>query len=433
MFERDYQQRLEADLARWQADGVITASAAESIRGRLQPVADGITVATVVAIVGGLLIAAAFLAFIAANWTAIARPTRFGILLAGIAGAYVLGALFDRAGRIYLADLAAAVGAIIFGAAIALVGQMYHLGEDFAGGLLLWAAGALIAAALTTSRGALAVALAAACLWSGTRVFEASDVHFQFAAFWLIAAVLAVIWSFPVARHLVAVAAVVWWVLCAFGIEQARAGNPLFAFCAGSSLMLGAGLAMAALRQERLRAFGLTLSNYGAIALAIALACSIVDVNWLRRGLPIWLIGCGAAGFVLACVGAALNRRVGTALGGLSIGLALLAVSGWVRPSGLQEPWVIYALALGSMLSLVISGMLDGERPRVAAGWIGLAAVIAAITWAVKGSLLRRAAFLAAAGIVAVGLASVLGRLLGNVRGGKERLARQRLGEEQAR
>jgi hypothetical protein len=48
----------------------------------------------------------------------------------------------------------------------------------------------------------------------------------------------------------------------------------------------------------------------------------------------------------------------------------------------------------------------------VVAGWIGLAAVIAAITWAVKGSLLRRAAFLAAAGIVAVGLASVLGRLV---------------------
>jgi len=46
------------------------------------------------------------------------------------------------------------------------------------------------------------------------------------------------------------------------------------------------------------------------------------------------------------------------------------------------------------------------------AGWIGLAATIAAITWAVKGSLLGRAAFLAAAGIVAIGLASVLGRLV---------------------
>jgi Predicted membrane protein (DUF2157) len=57
----------------------------------------------------------------------------------------------------------------VFGAAIALVGQMYHLGDDFAAGMLLWAAGALAAAALTGSRGALAVALVAGCIWSGAR------------------------------------------------------------------------------------------------------------------------------------------------------------------------------------------------------------------------------------------------------------------------
>jgi hypothetical protein len=38
--------------------------------------------------------------------------------------------------------------------------------------------------------------------------------------------------------------------------------------------------------------------------------------------------------------------------------------------------------------------------------------MIADITWAVKGSLLRRALFLAVAGLVAVGLATLLARLL---------------------
>jgi hypothetical protein len=60
----------------------------------------------------------------------------------------------------------------------------------------------------------------------------------------------------------------------------------------------------------------------------------------------------------------------------------------------------------------VISGLIDEMRPRVVAGWIGLALLIAAITWAVRGSLLRRAVFLAAAGVVAVALASLLGRLV---------------------
>ena len=134
-------------------------------------------------IVGGLLIAAAFLAFIAANWTAIARPLRFAILLAGIVGAYGVGARCSTAPSATISPTSSVgVGSIIFGAAIALVGQMYHLGDDFAGGMLLWASGALAAAALTGSRSALAVALAAGCIWSGMRVVEMSDVHPQFVA-----------------------------------------------------------------------------------------------------------------------------------------------------------------------------------------------------------------------------------------------------------
>ena len=209
MSDRAYRHRVEADIARWQADGVITAAAADVIRSRLPPVPEGVTVATVVAIVGGILIAAAFLAFVAANWTAIARPVRFAMLLAGIAGAYVIGASFDHMKRPYLADRAVAAGSIIFGAAIALVGQMYHLGEDFAAGMLLWATGALVAAALTGWRGALAVALVTACIWNGMRVFEIGDIHLPFVAFWLVAAGLAVMWNAAAARQLVAIAAVV--------------------------------------------------------------------------------------------------------------------------------------------------------------------------------------------------------------------------------
>ncbi|WP_271527899.1 DUF2157 domain-containing protein [Bradyrhizobium sp. CCBAU 25338] len=73
----------------------------------------------------------------AAHWTEIARLLRFAILLAGMIVTCALGAWFAATGRNVLADLCASIGAIIFGAGIALVGQMYHLGEDFAGGMLL--------------------------------------------------------------------------------------------------------------------------------------------------------------------------------------------------------------------------------------------------------------------------------------------------------
>ena len=55
MFDRAYRQRLEADLARWEADGVITPPVVAAIRIALPPLAPGIIIAVVVAIVGGLL------------------------------------------------------------------------------------------------------------------------------------------------------------------------------------------------------------------------------------------------------------------------------------------------------------------------------------------------------------------------------------------
>lgn len=417
MSERAYRERLEADLARWQAEGLLPPKSADAIRATLRPVPEGITIATVVGIVGGLLIAAAFLAFIAANWTAIARPLRFAILLAGIVGAYGAGAVFDRAERNHLADLSVGVGSIIFGAAIALVGQMYHLGDDFAGGLLLWASGALAAAALTGSHSALAVALAAGCVWSGMRVDEMSDVHPQFGILWLLAAALALIWHTTAARHLVAVAAIAGALLAAIGVAQARIGNPSFTFIALVSFMIGGGLLLTTRASDAVRAFGLTLSTYGSFGLAIGLAGTIAGIyRPMTADLPYPMIAVAIAAPILAVAAAVAAQRAGAALAAISIMLALVVASGLIPTAAADEPWLSYALALSAMLCLVVSGMLDDVRPRIAAGWLGLAATIAAVTWAVKGSLLRRAVFLAVSGLVAVALASLLGRLIGRER-----------------
>ena len=225
--DRAYRQRLEADLARWESEGVIAPPVRVAIRGALPPLAPGINISVVLAIVGGLLIAAAFLAFVAAHWSELARLLRVAMLLAGALAAHGLGGWFARDGRPVLADLCAGVGAIIFGASIALIGQMYHLGEDFAGGMLLWAIGALVSAALTGSRGALAVALVAACAWSCTRSMEAWDVpHFSFVLIWLLAAGLTLAWNSRVAAHLVVLAAFPWWIAAAL-LVKATAGLAL--------------------------------------------------------------------------------------------------------------------------------------------------------------------------------------------------------------
>jgi len=417
MFDRAYRQRLEADLERWEANGVVTPAATAAIRVALPPLAPGINIAVVVAIVGGLLIAAAFLAFVAAHWIELARLLRLAILFAGILAAHGLGGWFARAGQPVLADLCAAVGAIIFGAGIALVGQMYHLGGDFAGGMLLWSLGALATAALTGSRGALAVALVAASIWSSMRIFEVRDPHFSFLVIWVIAAGLALAWKSRVAAHLVALAALAWWI--AEALQPGLAPSFLLAY--GAAMLFGAGLALAAAPWPSASSAGVVLSSYGAFALAGAAILQVIVANegFYGRGgalnQPFWTISCGAAGAILAIVAAAMTRRAGVVFAGSAIGFVLLAALVW-KPSQSGEPWLGYAFELCAMLLLVVSGLLDGARPRLIAGWLGIAGCIAAITWAVKGTLLSRSIFLAVAGAAAVALALALNRLLPRTR-----------------
>ena len=417
MFDRAYRQRLEADLARWQADGVVTPAVIAAIRSAIPPLAPGINIAVVVGIVGGLLIAAAFLAFVAAHWTEFARLLRFAILIAGIVCAYGLGAWFARSGRSVLADLCSSVGSIIFGAGIALVGQMYHLGEDFAGAMLLWAGGALAAAALTGSRGALAVALTAGSIWSAMSVFDTQDIpHLPFVALWLLAGGLAIAWNSRAAAHLVALAALPWWIAAALqsGLDSFQ---PLFVLADGAALLLGGGLALAAAPWQRAVCSGAVLSIYGAFSLAGVAILEVATTNEFfgiytgAASQPPWAIACGVTGAIFAFAAAAMTRRAGAAFAGSAIGLVLVAAAIWAPPQP-GEPWLAHAVELCAMLCLVISGMLDAARPRIIAGWLGIAGVIAAITWAVKGSLLRRSAFLAVAGAVAVALATMLNRLL---------------------
>jgi uncharacterized membrane protein len=415
MFDRLYRQRLETDLARWQADGVITPAATAAIRGALPPPASGTNIPVVVGIVGGLLIAAAFLAFVAAHWIEIARLSRLAILFGGIVAANGLGAWFARSGRPVLADLCASVGAIIFGAGIALVGQMYHLGGDFAGGMLLWAIGALAAAALTGSRGSLAVALIAASIWSGMRVVEELDApHLPFLAFWFIAAALGLAWNSRVVAHLVSLAAIPWWITAATSYSIP---SGTFVLAAGAALALGGALALASSPWPRLASAGAVLSTYGAFSLA-AVACweaatanEFVSARSAATTPPLWAIACGVIGAIGALGAGAAMRRAGTAVAGIAITFVLAAAAAWMQPQS-GEPWLLYALCLCAMVSLTVSGMLDDARPRIVAGWLGIAGVIAAITWGVKGSLLRRSVFLAVAGAVAVVLAIALNRLL---------------------
>jgi len=125
-----YKARLQRDLDRWIEDGLVPADNRGAI---LASVADGRRVDASVAlgVVGALLLGIAAIAFVAANWDAIPRLARFGLILTvflGVTG----GAAWTSRGdaRPILTNTLLMVAALIYAAAIGLTGQIFDIAGD---------------------------------------------------------------------------------------------------------------------------------------------------------------------------------------------------------------------------------------------------------------------------------------------------------------
>lgn len=94
---------------------------------------------------GGLLLAAGVFLFVAANWQEVSPWGRFAILLAMTAVLHLGGAVGGRFSP-SLATALHAAGTAVLGAGIFLSGQIFNLQGQWPEALLLWAAGAAVAA-----------------------------------------------------------------------------------------------------------------------------------------------------------------------------------------------------------------------------------------------------------------------------------------------
>jgi uncharacterized membrane protein len=92
---------------------------------------------------GGLLLAAGILLFVAAHWDGLGPGQRFLLLLTAVGGLHLAGAFTaDRS-----PGLSAALhtcGTVSLGGGIFLSGQIFHLQEHWPGGFLLWGIGAWV-------------------------------------------------------------------------------------------------------------------------------------------------------------------------------------------------------------------------------------------------------------------------------------------------
>jgi MFS family permease len=137
---------LDKKLDRWIAAGLLDNAGAARIRAfeHSQRSTEGLRWPVLLALaLGGLLLCAGVLLFVAAHWDELSPASRFTLVL-------LMVALFPIAGALTAERFAAlsstfyAIGTVCVGAGIFLAAQIFNLQEHWPSGILLWAVGVLV-------------------------------------------------------------------------------------------------------------------------------------------------------------------------------------------------------------------------------------------------------------------------------------------------
>ncbi len=219
-----YVSKVRQDISRWLAEGLIDAPTAQALRNDIDSRAGGgFSFGGILAVLAALLLGAAILIFVAANWLAFPRVARVGLLFAIILAAHAGGAFLKLVRREAAGEAGFLIGGAAFGGSIALIGQMYHLSGDEAQALLVWCAGVTVAAVILRSAASTVAAVVIAASWLWVEMWDfwsGADVPHEYLL------VLAVLWAVSLwtgarsARHLIVLSLVLYASLSYLHTEQ---------------------------------------------------------------------------------------------------------------------------------------------------------------------------------------------------------------------
>jgi uncharacterized membrane protein len=154
-----YRNRLQQDMERWVAQGLVERPAADAMLAEYDARPSGaFSVGRVLMVLSALLIAAAIAMLIASNWDALPRGVRLVSMLALVTAFYMGAAAFFIRGADYLGGALLILAVLCFGGTVSLTAQMYHISGDSQTFLMTWFLFAMLAAVLFRSGGPTVIA-----------------------------------------------------------------------------------------------------------------------------------------------------------------------------------------------------------------------------------------------------------------------------------
>ncbi len=381
---------LRRETRRWVDEGLVEPFQAERILNRYGASLNDAGPSALGLLTGlaGLFAGLALLLLVSANWEQLPRLARF-------AGLVTLTAVLNVWGVVRLVRAGTGGGLLLlggfaYGASIMLTGQMYHLGEHFPNGLLLWTLGLVPMTLLSGGRLLALLGLAVAAAWM--------LLEYRFAAPWLMPLFLAtafwVAWRRRVAglALLALVATAVWlnlmlaWVYATDFGPQAQEG--MISFNLGLLVLAGALAA-------RPGGWNAGAGNWmPRLTVLVILPFTFVD-GWQHYLAYAWTwLDPGLWAALLALLAAAL---LGRPLAAVAVAVLLIAV----HTGGVPDQALAWAVASNLLLLLLAMhwmrrGLLDGE------GGLYFTGLIAILTLALLRYLDLIGGYLGAAGLFLV-------------------------------
>ena len=220
----NYAARLRQEIMRWQETGLVSQTQAQALLSDVESSNPKRSFATVLALLGGVLVSFGLIAFVASNWESMPRYLRVLVLIAAIWTAYGIAIISHIRAHSYLTGTFIMIGIAAFGTSIMLIGQIYQLQGRNEDALLLWLIGGLITTLATRSTAAITVTLVITGMWIYAEYAALRDPasllglerFYWFAALWLILAAMTHWVGSRLAAHGLAVLIIYWFVFLIF-------------------------------------------------------------------------------------------------------------------------------------------------------------------------------------------------------------------------